>query len=173
MLLLREASMTLSLQLQARILDRFGLDRTGIHGIAHWDRVRDNGLFLSKHTDADVAVIEAFAWLHDSCRLDDCGDPGHGHRAAEFVRELHADGLLELGLGQLDLLSEACRHHSCGRKEADLSVQICWDADRLDLGRVGTKPDPFYLCTGRARQRDTIRWALARSVGGEAPFPRY
>jgi uncharacterized protein len=30
-------------------------------------------------------------------------------------------------------------------------VQTCWDADRLDLGRVGIIPRPDRLCTEEAR----------------------
>jgi uncharacterized protein len=44
-------------------------------------------------------------------------------------------------------------------------VQTCWDADRLDLGRVGKRPDPRRLCTPAARDRDVIEWAYRRSLG--------
>ena len=33
-------------------------------------------------------------------------------------------------------LTEACRDHSMGRLSRDLTIQVCWDADRLDLGRL-------------------------------------
>jgi uncharacterized protein len=157
--------------LRDRIESRFVLDRKGIHGFDHWTRVRENGLWLAEHTGADVAVIELFARLHDSCRRSDGGDPGHGHRAAEFALELNVEGLLPVGPTQVDLLVEACRYHSHGRTDADVTVQTCWDADRLDLGRVGTRPDPSRLCTDPAKHRHVIRWAFARSVGDEAPLP--
>jgi len=44
-------------------------------------------------------------------------------------------------------------------------VQTCWDADRLDLGRVGKKPDPLRLCTAAARKPEIISAAYARSLG--------
>jgi uncharacterized protein len=47
--------------------------------------------------------------------------------------------------------------------DGNITVQTCWDADRLDLGRVGTTPDPRYLCTAAAKQSDIIEWALRRS----------
>jgi hypothetical protein len=36
-------------------------------------------------------------------------------------------------------------HHSNGAVDADPTIQTCWDADRLDLGRVGIKPPARYL----------------------------
>ena len=49
------------------------------------------------------------------------------------------------------MLTYAVRHHSDGLIEADVTVQTCWDADRLDLGRVGIVPRPDRLCTAHAR----------------------
>jgi uncharacterized protein len=31
------------------------------------------------------------------------------------------------------------------------TLQACWDADRLDVGRVGIAPKPHRLCTEAAR----------------------
>jgi len=56
---------------------------------------------------------------------------------------------------------------------ADLTIQTCFDSDRLDLGRVGTRPDPALLCTEAAKTRKMIDWAMKRSghVGvGPASF---
>lgn len=163
--------MALPESLQQRILERFQLSHDGFHGPHHWERVRENGLFLARRTSADVSVVEAFSWLHDSCRQNEGRDPAHGHRATDFVTELHVEGHLELSEEQQELLVEACRYHSQGKTEADVTVQVCWDADRLDLGRVGTRPDPEYLCTEVARRRKTIRWAYARSLGEHGDFP--
>src|SRR5262249_45389028 len=67
---------------------RFPLNLHGIHGIAHWQRVRENGLRVAKHTGADRRIVELFAFLHDCCREDDGSDPGHGERAAAFAESL-------------------------------------------------------------------------------------
>lgn len=158
--------------LRARLRADFLLDAQGIHGLPHWERVRENGLALARHTGADPDVVELFAWLHDSRRRHDGGDPAHGHRAAEAVRELVAEGLIRLDPARLELLLEACRLHSHGVLEADVTVQTCWDADRLDLGRVGITPSPERLCTEPARRPETIRWAYARSLGRDpGPCP--
>ena len=78
--------------------------------------------------------------------------------------------LLRLDAPGLDQLAYACRHHSDGLTEADVTVQTCWDADRLDLARVGIEPEPRLLCTQQAKSRDVIdaavRRSLERRVGG-------
>lgn len=71
----------------------------------------------------------------------------------------------DLGDTELAWLVEACRGHSEGRTGgADVTVLTCWDADRLDLGRVHEYPDARRLCTGAARDRAMIEWAHARST---------
>jgi uncharacterized protein len=37
------------------------------------------------------------------------------------------------------------KHHSDGEVSTDKTIQTCWDADRLDLGRVGIFPSPKFL----------------------------
>lgn len=151
--------------LRARIEARFVLGQGGPHGFAHWGRVRDNGLLLCRHTGADLVVVELFAWLHDCCRENDGGDPGHGRRAAAFAEELRRAGELVLDEGAFGHLVAACTYHSNGRTEADPTVQVCWDADRLDLGRVGIQPARRYLCTQAAQREEIMAWTYARSVG--------
>ncbi|MEI8299055.1 MAG: hypothetical protein WCH32_13625 [Pseudomonadota bacterium] len=147
-----------------RILRReFRLDWHGIHGAAHWARVRANGRALAALTGARVDVVEAFAWVHDSQRHDDGRDPAHGLRAARWAETVN-DTLLFLDGDGLALLTSACTDHSRGLREADITVQTCWDADRLDLGRIGIRPDPRRLCTVPAAcDPELLEWAYQRS----------
>jgi len=141
----------------------FVLDWRGIHGVGHWARVRYNGLLLARQNGADRRVVELFAFLHDVRREHDGHDREHGERAADLVREI--DGrFFSLSRPDRRLLEIACREHSDGHGQADLTVQTCWDADRLDLGRVGIRPDPDRLCTEQARSRALIAAAWARST---------
>lgn len=48
---------------------------------------------------------------------------------------------------QLNTLKYACEYHDKGLITDDPTVGCCWDADRLDLMRVQTTPDPKYLST--------------------------
>lgn len=142
----------------------FALDWHGVHGSPHWARVRMNGLRLAETTGANTRVIEAFAFIHDACRENDYDDPLHGHRAAHLARRLHGS-LLDLSLEELSLLETACVGHSDGHILGDVTVCVCWDADRLDLGRVGIKPRADRLCTAAARETEVLEWAYRRSLG--------
>jgi uncharacterized protein len=154
--------MAISEDLMDLIEHGFALDLDGIHGAKHWARVHENGLRLAEKTGADPEILELFAYLHDSQRLSDGWDLEHGRRAASFVEGLQGS-LLALCEEKLRILVYACAHHSDGLTEADVTVQTCWDADRLDLGRIGIQPDPRRLCTLAAREPTMIEWAVARS----------
>jgi uncharacterized protein len=65
----------------------------------------------------------------------------------------------------MELLDAAIRYHADGLREGDVTVQTCWDADRLDLGRVGIRPNPSKLCTDAARRPDVLGEAYRRSLG--------
>jgi uncharacterized protein len=141
---------------------RFVLDLHGIHGVPHWQRVRENGLRIAKHSGANPLLVELFAYLHDCCREDDQSDPGHGERAADFAESLRGT-LIHLGEEDFALLHHAIRDHELGLTRGDVTLLSCWDADRLDLGRVGMRPNPKYLGTDYGRREETIEWAYKRS----------
>jgi uncharacterized protein len=141
----------------------FRLAWGGIHGAPHWSRVRRNGLILAELTGANRRVVEYFAFIHDLGRLNDNHDPEHGHRAA-LIAERIAGDLIEVSDHELELLAQACRTHSDGRIDGDITIQTCLDADRLDLGRVGIKPCPTRLCTPIAKTNAVLEEAYKRSL---------
>lgn len=143
--------------------EQFRLDWRGIHGAPHWARVRRNGLLIAQVNGARTDVVECFALLHDSQRLHDGADRRHGARAADYVCRINEDHL-RLDRAGLDMLVHACQFHSDGLKEADVTIQTCWDADRLDLGRVGIRPDARRLCTAIAREATMLNSAYSRSL---------
>ncbi len=59
--------------------------------------------------------------------------------------------------------------HTMGKTTGDVTVQTCWDADRLDLGRVGIRPHHKYLCTKAAKDAQMIAWAYHRSITNAVP----
>ncbi len=141
----------------------FMLDWHGVHGAPHWGRVKLNGLLLAAETGANARVVELFAFLHDSCREDEHKDLEHGSRAAELIETLRNTALIRTSDDEAEELIHACRLHSDGHTVAPLSVQVCWDADRLDLGRVGKRPSPQRLCTEAARVPAVLEAAYRRS----------
>ena len=149
------------MELAAGIVAQFELDIKGMHGLSHWKKVLKLGLYLvdchwtipSNLRSCGKELIGYFAFLHDSKRENDGRDPEHGLRAAKYARELHKKGLLHLWEGQLEDLCFALQHHSNPKsKSDDPFIQICWDADRLDLWRVGITPDEKYLHTDVAKE---------------------
>jgi len=122
-----------------------------LHGIEHWRRVERNGLHLSKFTKADTAIVSCFAFLHDCMRKNEGHDPEHGKRGAECAKELRGN-ILDLTDEQFEILSHACEWHTAGRDTDNITVATCWDADRLDLGRVGIIPSKKYLLTNEAKR---------------------
>lgn len=144
------------------ILKEYALPWDGVHGVGHWARVLENGLRLSEQTGANVKVVQLFAVFHDSRRINEGVDDGHGQRSADLARQLRGD-VFQLSDPDFDLLYAACVGHTNGKTDADITVQTCWDADRLDLGRVGICPHSSRLCTDTAKKSDILKWADGRA----------
>ncbi len=150
------------------VLEEYALPLNGDHGVAHWARVLENGLRLSSETGANVEVVQLFAVLHDSRRQNEVTDPQHGPRAAEFALDLRGS-VFDLEDHEFRLLFKACHGHTHERTHPDVTIQTCWDSDRLDLGRVGIMPHPSRLCTDAAKRPETIKWADGRASFGVVP----
>ena len=142
----------------------YAMDHRGFHGRAHWLRVLENGRMLAAAEGANLKVVELFAVIHDSKRENEDWDEYHGARAAEHARKLRGTWF-DLTDSEMALLEYACEQHSNGLLGADITVQCCWDADRLDLGRVGIYPDSLRLCTETARSPFVIEMAYQNSLG--------
>jgi len=140
----------------------FVLDINGVHGIPHWSRVRLNALMLAKETGADTEVIEYFSFLHDIARLSEDGDPSHGPRAVNLIKARLWKHLY-LNDDQMEILFYAIAGHSEGLTSDDATVATCWDADRMDLNRIGIEPNPELLSTISARNPNNIMLANVRA----------
>lgn len=138
-------------------ISHFQLDLYDIHGVSHWSRVKLYAETIAREEGADLDVVRHFAFLHDVERHDDGADHEHGYRAVDFV--LENASRFELSGHQIELLCEAIAGHSDGRVSNDPTVGACWDADRLDLMRLGIEPDPNLLSTTAGRS--SALWSLA------------
>ncbi|MDP6068610.1 MAG: hypothetical protein QGG75_15355 [Alphaproteobacteria bacterium] len=150
------------------VLPDYPLRPEGTHGVGHWARVWENGVALAKSTHADLEVVLLFAVFHDCQRQNEGWDDGHGLRGAELAVEYRGN-LFEISDRQFDLLFEACAYHTDGVTYGDPTVMTCWDADRLDLGRVGIRPDRERLCTDAARDIEILDWANDRARERHVP----
>lgn len=86
-----------------------------LHGPGHWGRVELHARAICGHMQIFPVVPVLFAMVHDSQRIDDGADVWHGERAARFVREQRSRQFGFLSAEQLELLAEACVHHSDGQ----------------------------------------------------------
>ncbi|HHX37964.1 MAG TPA: hypothetical protein GX717_08295 [Clostridiaceae bacterium] len=113
--------------------------------------------------DADLDLLGTASVFHDSKRLSDGFDRGHGKRAADYYRE----ACKEMGLtfnptcysviyfhDQDDRLGiKALRNNPLARSNGILLYQIFKDADALDRFRLGSYGlDPKYLRTESAHK---------------------
>jgi len=138
------------------------------HGRDHWRRVAEVGLELARETPgADPRVVLLFALFHDCLRHSEDDDPEHGVRAAKLVEDL--PGLAKpLNEEKRRELSEALADHDRGLTTTNPTIGCCWDADRLDLGRVGIEPDAELMSTDAGRKRTRVVEAVGESPGSEA-----
>lgn len=121
---------------------------------------------MAQSLDVNPSILAWFAFLHDSQRKNDLKDPLHGHRAADFALQLRQQSILtELDASEFEQLCEAMRLHSDGHTEGPAAIRACWDADRLDLARVGIQPSPNRLCTIYARSQAVIHEACRMAEG--------
>jgi len=150
------------------ILEDYALPWHGTHGVGHWARVLENGLRLAEVTGVTLDVVQLFAVLHDCRRVSEGTDSGHGERAAEYAAGLRGQ-VFDLPDDQFALLCDACIGHTDGATTGDITIQTCWDADRLDLGRVGVYPDASRLCTEAAKVPAIIKWADGRACFSVIP----
>ena len=107
----------------------FPLKWNGTHGIVHWARVRENGLYLAEHTGAKTHIIELFAIFHDVKRIKDGPDPEHGLRGAKYAT-LAQKSLFSISYKDFQILYEACAYHTSSlqnnRKEKKIQFQLLY-----------------------------------------------
>ncbi len=150
-----------------RVLARSTNTSSALHGPPHWRAVAVAGKKIVEETpEADPIIVLLFAILHDSMRLHDGADTWHGWRAGKLASELLAGEAL-LSVEDLETLVYALEHHDEGEVSDDPTVGACWDADRLNLWRIGVRPDPAFLSTaaapgliewGRKLQHEHLTW---------------
>ena len=120
------------------ILRGYVLPVRGDHGVVHWARVLENGRRGAEANGANREVVALFASLHDSRRVNEDQDDDHGLRGAEFADRCAAAWSTLTTLGSTCCSRRAA--HADGYTTGDPTLLACWDADRLDLGRVRASP---------------------------------
>lgn len=133
------------------IIRDFRDDLDGIHGVEHWRSVEINGLKIAEETKADKDVVRLFAIFHDAMRISDTNNEGHDAWGAELALQLRGIEY-QLEDERFSLLYFACKHHATGKITNEPTIGTCWDADRLDLVRVGVAPKVKFMSTEPAKK---------------------
>jgi uncharacterized protein len=132
------------------VTEEFQCDPDSIHGPDHWRRVERNALKISASNGAIVDVVKLFAVFHDSRRENDSLDFKHGEHGAKYAASLRGI-LFDLSNEHFELLEYACIWHAHGQLSDDPTIGACWDADRLDLTRIGIAPKAIFMSTAPGR----------------------
>lgn len=143
--------------------ESFSLPGVSIHGSNHWIDVEHHARPIASETGADETVCRLFAWFHDVARQSEGSDPQHGPRAAAWL-ESHRDELGQLTEAQWSTLRYVVRDYTKGRTSSNPTIGACWDADRLDLWRLGIEAKPELLSTQNARNWQANRAAFRKDL---------
>lgn len=135
----------------SRVLKDTSVTHASIHGPVHWARVERNGLYVAQKTGANQMIVQLFAVFHDCMRQNEHIDPGHGRRGAEYAVQIKNE-LINIPADDFDKFYYACEWHTDQITTDDITIAACWDADRLDLGRVGIILDPQYMNSKPAQE---------------------
>ena len=150
---------------------KFNRPDSSIHAEGHCERVLYHALDIaSAEMPGDTEALEILAQasvFHDSRRMDDYLDTGHGARAAvyyeDFCRE-HPEAItyhpeVSYIMRYHDMpdtrgIDAISRHFGADARKVIKLYDIFKDADALDRWRLGSLGlDPRFLRTGQARQR--------------------
>jgi len=112
-------------------------------------------------------VVQLFSIFHDSQRVNEHTDENHGGRGVQLALKLR--DMCPVTDDEFELLVTACSQHTIALNHNDITVQACFDSDRLDLGRVGKSPDPELLCTPMAKTSEVRDWAYRNSLTHKLP----
>lgn len=127
----------------------------GLHGDAHSARVNVWAQVLTSLADkrgvvSDPTALGMYALTHDLRRVDDCQDPGHGVRAADFFRAQYGTGD-EVA----DTVAYLNTWHVPDDERAPVmttALAMAKDADNLDRVREKGEFDARYLRLPESRQ---------------------
>jgi uncharacterized protein len=141
---------------------------SAIHGPRHSAHVSRFGHLLAEAMGLPAQArvcVEVFAWTHDLARRDDGGGAEHAIDGAAYYTEYAPRLFPFLDAVQHEILRLAIAHHADGTVAGELvyagatdhidwdpelleqTIGCCWDADRLDLPRVGVVPRESRMST--------------------------
>ena len=89
---------------------------------------------------------------HYAVGLFNAVDIEHGKRASLLIDRIRETDLRALNDEQIAKLKRACELHTIEHRTGDITIDTCFDADRMDLLRVGITPKPERMATKRGAE---------------------
>ena len=126
----------------------------GLHGMSHLRRVASTAGRIASLISEDVEAAVVTGFLHDCARTDDGGGTSHAHDSACVAKNILPTCYPHL---DVDRLCAGIAGHADGVVTDDLLIGSVWDADRLDLVRLGIEVDLGLLSTSVARRVAIVR----------------
>lgn len=140
-----------------------------LHGITHWNRVYENCVTLANmrdiHNEINDRFFVLFALLHDHMRNGDGPCKYHATNGSNKIKSILTDiNLSFMNERDVNLLKAAISMHTSAMPDKpdlfmsqlsfyeQILVEICWDADRLDIDRVYPTIDEKFLFTKEAKK---------------------
>jgi uncharacterized protein len=105
------------------------------------------------HMTENISINFAAVWDHVikelQCDPNSIHGPGHWRRVEQNALNIAASNgaIVEV----VELLQKACSWHTRGKLSEDPTIGACWDADRLDLTRIGETPKARFMSTALGR----------------------
>jgi hypothetical protein len=133
-----------------RVGGRYAFDRiqSGIHGLSHWTRVGCLALRIvddlpldGRPREVDEEAVLLAAFFHDSGRIGEGTEPGHGEAGATILEAL-AEGM-HLDPATVAVAARAIRLHESNQSPlptADRVAIALANGDRVDRVRLGEAP---------------------------------
>lgn len=160
---------------------RYNMPDSAVHGMPHYERVLLYALLIAGQElpdDAEAMEILAHAAVwHDSRRMDDYLDTGHGARAAVYYHdycgkhpEIHFHPESELLMRFHDIddskgFDRIAKQFADRKDYVSTLFRIFKDADALDRWRLGdTGLDPAFLRTETAKGMVSFSKGLVEST---------
>ena len=121
------------------------------HGFLHSKYVEAFGLLMveeyaKENIIVDKDVVQWFAYLHDIMN-NGINNDNHGEKAANYIDEVRNIYLQDLSESQIEKLKKACALHSTTIATGDITIDVCFDADRLDSPKFDRVTDPEKMAT--------------------------
>ncbi len=151
-----------------KLLEAHRRFKSVLHGPRHWVRVHRFGTLMADEYGLDSEkrrCVEIFAWTHDLVREDDGPGNQHARDGAAYLDIVLPQVFGGLTAQQTAAIRAAIHYHSDGMAAEEAyyrgyldgtgwdeatAIQVigcCWDADRLDLMRLGRRPRPDLMST--------------------------